>query len=327
MKLQWVTTLLLTSCISLAGYCGSGAAEMHSPLPLQQEIPPAPGTLMDACGDWTLLLLLLLLPPSHFRTSASAFDLSLPHKLPLPSRKGLDRLRISGSAQPSGMAIPALARHLKHLASGGPVFLIDLRQESHGFFNGNAVSWYGNRNWANRNKTMEAVCQDEKERIQSACGTQVTVYSLNKEKEPANAEKITVQSASTEETLATRAGLHYVRFPITDHTAPSEATIRQFISFMRSLPPDAWVHFHCEAGMGRTTTMMILWDIYNNPELPLETIVKRQHLIGGAQISLYPQEERKGSWKFNESQRRARVIRMFYDTMHSQSASHADRAQ
>lgn len=96
---------------------------------------------------------------------------------------------------------------------------------------------------------------------------------------------------------------------------------------MRSLPPDAWVHFHCEAGMGRTTTMMILWDIYNNPELPLETIVKRQHLIGGAQISLYLQEERKGSWKFNESQRRARVIRMFYGTMHSQSASHADRAQ
>ena len=95
---------------------------------------------------------------------------------------------------------------------------------------------------------------------------------------------------------------------------------------MRSLPPDAWVHFHCEAGMGRTTTMMILWDIYNNPELPLETIVERQHLIGGAQISLYPQEERKGSWKFNESQSRARIIHMFYDTMHSQSASHADRA-
>ena len=142
---------------------------------------------MDACGDWTLPLLPPL--PSHFRTSASAFDLSLPHKLSLPSRKGLDRLRVSGSAQPSGMAIPALARHLKYLASGGPVFLIDLRQESHGFFNGNAVSWYGNRNWANRNKTTEAVCQDEKERIQSACGTQVTVYSLNEEKEPADAEK------------------------------------------------------------------------------------------------------------------------------------------
>lgn len=325
MKLQWMTTLLLTSCISLAGYCGSGAAEMHSPIPLQQEIPPAPGYFNGRL--WRLDASASSPFPSHFRTSASAFDLSLPHKLPLPSRKGLDRLRISGSAQPSGMAIPALARHLKHLASGGPVFLIDLRQESHGFFNGNAVSWYGNRNWANRNKTMEAVCQDEKERIQSACGTQVTVYSLNKEKEPVNAEKITVQSASTEETLAARAGLHYVHFPITDHTAPSEATIRQFISFMRSLPPDAWVHFHCEAGKGRTTTMMILWDIYNNPELPLETIVKRQHLIGGAQISLYPQEERKGSWKFNEFQSRARVIRMFYDTMHSQSASHADRAQ
>lgn len=180
MKLQWMTTLLLTSCISLAGYCGSGAVEMHSPIPLQQEIPPATGYFNGRL--WRLDASASSPFPSHFRTSASAFDLSLPHKLPLPSRKGLDRLRISGSAQPSGMAIPTLARHLKHLASGGPVFLIDLRQESHGFFNGNAVSWYGNRNWANRNKTMEAVCQDEKERIQSACGTQVTVYSLNKEK-------------------------------------------------------------------------------------------------------------------------------------------------
>ncbi len=97
MKLQWMTTLLLTSCISLAGYCGSGATEMHSPIPLQQEIPPAPGYFNGRL--WRLDASASSPFPSHFRTSASAFDLSLPHKLPLPSRKGLDRLRISGSAQ------------------------------------------------------------------------------------------------------------------------------------------------------------------------------------------------------------------------------------
>ena len=32
------------------------------------------------------------------------------------------------------------------------MLIVDLRQESHGFLNGNAISWYGTRNAANEGK-------------------------------------------------------------------------------------------------------------------------------------------------------------------------------
>ena len=88
--------------------------------------------------------------PRNFRTSEGAFQ-APDEKYQLdasyqPSRKGLDTLRASGSAQCSPEEMKALYQELRR-HTDGPIYDIDLRQESHGYLDGTAVSWYGERDW------------------------------------------------------------------------------------------------------------------------------------------------------------------------------------
>lgn len=46
-----------------------------------------------------------------------------------------------------------------------PIIIVDLRQESHGFINGVAISWVDNHNKANKGLTKEAVLSDENTRL------------------------------------------------------------------------------------------------------------------------------------------------------------------
>ena len=41
------------------------------------------------------------------------------------------------------------------------IYIVDLRQENHGFFNNDAVSWYGKRDWANIGKSREEIIRQE----------------------------------------------------------------------------------------------------------------------------------------------------------------------
>ena len=53
---------------------------------------------------------------------------------------GLENLNISGSSQFTSLSFLNLK---KNINTKNEFWDIDLRQESHGFINGNAVSWYG----------------------------------------------------------------------------------------------------------------------------------------------------------------------------------------
>ena len=83
--------------------------------------------------------------PHNFRTAASPFQTRTdaakfgvdPNYT--PSREGLDALPLSGSAEFSVPAFHALLKDL-HTRAQGSICIIDLRQEAHGFMNGNAVS-------------------------------------------------------------------------------------------------------------------------------------------------------------------------------------------
>ena len=83
--------------------------------------------------------------PRNFRTCQSPFH-AVEHKYAseidssyIPSRKGLDDLRISGSGQFSARQFDALVQALRKKTKG-PIYDVDLRQESHGFFNGMAAT-------------------------------------------------------------------------------------------------------------------------------------------------------------------------------------------
>ena len=78
-----------------------------------------------------------------------------------PSAKGLNSLNISGSAQFSEPQFHQLANTLRTLAKGKRIYVIDLRQESHVFLNGNPISWYEEHNWANNGKTLAQIQREE----------------------------------------------------------------------------------------------------------------------------------------------------------------------
>ncbi|WP_196593531.1 phosphatase domain-containing putative toxin [Pectinatus sottacetonis] len=253
--------------------------------------------------------------PRNFRTSQSPYNAPNPKynldKDYIPTRKGLDTLNISGSAQFSVEEFKTMLKKLRTLTSG-PIYDIDLRQESHGFFNNNAVSWYGYHDWGNYGKTKKQVIKDENKRIADALHKTLIISPLNKQKLAAAPEKKYIKTAFTEKELAQKEGVNYLRITATDHIWPSSECVDQFINFSKTLPADAWLHFHCHAGVGRTTAYMAMYDIMKNPSVSLKDILYRQHLIGGNYVAYTVENPKKGIWKADYYNDKARMIKLFY---------------
>jgi Inositol hexakisphosphate len=103
-----------------------------------------------------------------------------------------------------------------------------------------------------------------------------------------------------------------VRLTVTDHARPLDEEVDRFILAVRALPQNAWAHFHCEAGRGRTTTFMVLYDMLRNAaRASLEDIVRRQKLLGYDYDVLRPAEP--GNWKAPYTDDRAAFVRAFYN--------------
>lgn len=229
-----------------------------------------------------------------------------------PGTTGLTGLRLSGSANPVPGQMKALVRELRKNAGSGPIYIVDLRQESHGYFNDKSVSWYGKDNWANVGLTTEAVLKDEGKRLALTQGKTVKTTEFAGGK-AVNAGSMLVTAPLTEAVVVKAAGARYVRFTLTDQVAPNPEQVDAFLKFYKNLPQDAWVHFHCQAGMGRTTTFMTMVDIINNAAMvPVEDIAARQYLLNGSNLlgdTGAPGDDWHGSAKLD----RARFIKYFYD--------------
>jgi len=107
-------------------------------------------------------------------------------------------------------------------------------------------------------------------------------------------------------------GASYVRLTVTDHARPLDHEVDRFILAVRALPENAWAHFHCEAGRGRTTTFMVLYDMLRNANrVSLDDIVRRQKILGYGYDVLQAPESR--NWKAPYTADRAAFIRAFYN--------------
>ena len=72
----------------------------------------------------------------------------------------------------------------------------------------------------------------------------------------------------------------YIRIPVTDGNLPNDNMVNYFIDFVKKQPENTWLHFHCKAGAGRTTTFMIMYDIIKNHNyVDLNDIITRQILL------------------------------------------------
>lgn len=220
--------------------------------------------------------------PRHFRLATDAFSAESDG-----DRQALHALRASGSGQPSGAAFSALYARLREAAGEGvPIYLVDLRQESHGFVNdGVPVSWYAPHNWANLGCDAAAVSVREEEQLSALVGTEIHAVPLGN----ADTQRLTpytarVLDAATEETWATAAGFRYVRFAAADQRFPEPEAVDAFLCFFQTLPEGAWLHFHCHAGHGRTTTYLVFYDLLKNPHDTVEAVAERQRALGGADL-------------------------------------------
>ncbi len=197
-----------------------------------------------------------------------------------------DDLNISASGQPSMESLVVLSNELKNkLAGDGNIYIVDLREESHGFFNGYPVSFYVEKNLGNFFKPRNQIENIEAELLTDMLGRQVDLLPLgNEDKKLFKPKNIFVDSAITEREAAEALGLKYVRFTATDMLFPAPEVVDDFIIFVANLKENDLVHFHCQAGHGRTTTFSVMYDILKNPEKSLEEICSRHAAKGGSDL-------------------------------------------
>jgi len=228
-----------------------------------------------------------------------------------PTRQGLDNLRASASGQPSESSLVTIREKILAICPDAQIFDVDLRQESHGFANSLPVSWYIEKNRANAGKTSREVEADEVERLNNLRGVETTFEPLgNADKNLFKPVTIIPRFMTTEREAAEKLDLTYKRFAAADMQFPAPEIVDDFIIFVANLPENAWLHFHCQAGHGRTTTFLVMYDIMKNPNLPLEEICKRHYLLGGSNLLLEPQGN---DWYSKMTRDRAKKIRLFYD--------------
>ena len=247
--------------------------------------------------------------PRNFRTTEDPLELNKGETVAII---GLRDLRASGSGEftPEGLRL-VLAR------TRGPVTVFDLRQETHIFVNNLPVSWYASRDWANVGRSQSEIEAGEAARVQSLKpGNGIAIRPGDPVKhgrsEFVTPQRVTVKNAITERDVVSRADVNYVRITVTDHTRPLDEEVDRFVLAVRDLPQNAWAHFHCEAGLGRTTMFMVLYDMLRNADrVSLEDIVHRQKLLSHGYDVLQPSEPK--NWKAPYAADRAAFVRAFYD--------------
>ncbi len=203
-------------------------------------------------------------------------------------------------------------------ASKSQIWIIDLRQESHGFIDGIPVSWYKDQNTGNLNKTAAKI-QKEETKLLFDLNKQkaVTVYHLNK----LGGGKVLVGQSpttmipeliETEQQLVTSHGANYKRIYVLDHNKPDDQEVDRFISFVRKIKSSDWLHFHCRGGKGRSSTFIAMYDMIRNaPNFTYEQIIERQNKFGSIKLNFIPIKEDK-LWKASAVSERMEFLQKFY---------------
>ena len=219
---------------------------------------------------------------------------------------------MSGSAQFSEIQFHDLAAELKDHSED--VWIVDCRLESHGFINGIAVSWCGTDNGANLGKTTEEV-EAEENTFSNLTGKTVKAYTAENDL-PVDPIELSVESWETERELVESENMHYLRLACPDHCWPPCDIIDAFIGFARDLDENAWLHFHCQAGSGRTGAFMTIFEMMKNTEKPVEDILKHQAETGSGNLV-----ERAAPEKSHDQKERCVLARAVYQYIRANKES------
>lgn len=252
--------------------------------------------------------------PKKFHTTAAPFT----NPKTAINSVGLNTLQLIGSAQFSEAELDQVLK--QHPMKS--VIVIDLRQESHGFINHTAVSWYEQQNSANQDKTPTEIQRLEQQLLSQINHLDSIIVHHILQKTALDAIIATQEQtflqpqALSEEALVTAKHLGYARLYVQDHHMPSQNELMQFINIVKTRPKDTWLYLHCRGGKGRTTTFMILVDIMHNADkVSFNDILKRQVLMGGSDLNQLPPPD---SYKYPLALERLQFLQQFYWQSRSQ---------
>lgn len=246
--------------------------------------------------------------PHHFRTTANHPD---DQNI---NWQGLKDLNILGSSQFSKSSLMKILNYL-HFSN---LMVIDLRQESHGFLNGNAIGWYGFRNSENTGKSTEAIEADQTTHLNELGKDQYIIINkilarnANGGIEKTKPIEFAVHTLSSEEEFVKSLNLKYFRLYVQDFHAPNEEQVDRFIELVKELPKkNEWLYLHCRAGVGRTTTFMVMFDMMRNAKnVSFNNILARQAKIGGKNLKELPPPH---NFKSEYAKQRLAFLHLFYE--------------
>lgn len=200
--------------------------------------------------------------PENFRTTNPPYS----KKLRETNTLGLENLNISASGQFSEGQLKSIIKELQPLSN---FIIVDLREECHGFFNGNAISWISEKDQLNSNKNLtysDIVSKEKDFLLEKSCRSNAGV--------------------STEYDLLYKNGLSYLRLPIAVDGLPSINIVDSFVDLLKTnLIKKTHLHFHCRKGSGRAGLFMIMYDMMNNAkDVSFQDILKRQSLLGAEDL-------------------------------------------
>jgi hypothetical protein len=205
----------------------------------------------------------------------------------VPSLKGFEETRMSGSSQ-----FCLGARELFEFLKGQQATVIDLRMESHGFIDDLAVSFYCPYNWDRlRGRPSEMWKEEVKDFQELAQKGKVILYEKEHDKEGAicgGGKTVHFNTAYTEAQALQKEGIKYVRIFVPDHRRPRDREVDQLVDLFAR---NHWLHFHCKAGRGRTTTAMIMRDmVMNARDIALDDILMRNFIYSTLDLSKFDGE-------------------------------------
>ncbi|MDV4151462.1 phosphatase [Clostridium sp. AL.422] len=196
------------------------------------------------------------------------------YKLP-PRFRIIEDLNISGTAQ----FRPSQIDNIKVAINDPKITIIDLRQESHGFFDDSPIRYYSFYQIINNNlNSSETENSEEVVLSELPLNENIPIFKVTGE----YLESIKASIILNEHTLCNNNSLGYKRFAVKDNSIPTPETVDDFISFIKNIDDDIHLLFHCDAGDGRTTMFMAMYQMMKNERnLSLSTILNDQITVGG----------------------------------------------
>lgn len=199
---------------------------------------------------------------------------------------GINELSISGSEEPSEKGWREIADYITkdRRIEGKSVLVLDLRQESHGYLNGRAITLVSEYDWINRGKSNEQSLIAQENWLNSLKIEKKARDVLSSQqfaaKEYSSGKNIPVKKIKNEKELVSRLGFEYHRLYVTDHMGSNDSEVDAFLTIINNAPKDAWFHIHCRGGKGRTTTFLVMYDMLKNAnKVSFDEIIARHASI------------------------------------------------